>query len=65
MREVIIDGVKLKRLPRSDYWISKDGTMFKIVKPLLDKQGRYHVTKNSKHFTRTKEQFILLYDKLK
>jgi hypothetical protein len=65
MREVIIDGAQLKRLPGSDYWIGPDGTTFKVVQLVPNSRGQYHINKNGKRTHRSRSRLASLYDKLK
>ena len=63
-KELLIDGVKFKRLPNSDYYIGPDGTMFFLKQFTPDKIHRYRLTKNHRRVYRSTEDIIELYKKL-
>ena len=65
IKELIVNGVRLKRLPGSDYWIMPDGTMFKLCPLVPNSKGQYHINKNGKRTYRSKSRLASLYDKLR
>ena len=65
IKELIVNGVRLKRLPGSDYWIGPDGTSFKVVQLVPNSREQYHINKNGKRTHRSRSRLASLYDKLK
>lgn len=65
IKELIVNGVRLKRLPGSDYWMMYDGTLFKVLQCTSDAKGRYQLRKNGIRCNRSKSKLASLYNKLK
>lgn len=64
IKELIVNGVRLKRLPGSDYYIGPDGLLFILRQCVPDKHKRYRITKKGKRIYRTVDSLSHTYDKL-
>ena len=63
-KELIMDGVRFKRLPGSNYYVGPVGTILKVVQLVPSTTRGYHLSRKGKRVYRSCASLAQTYEKL-